>query len=223
MTRLTLLAAALVLAASAGAAQEGNPPPSDDPMGVLPPVGYGKLTQSDISISIRSNPVEVRFTPLNERLLRLLAPDAYRALRGMVETHQTAIDSVARQAGTSQPGLLMVTFFAQQPDIRFDASSVSVSVRTRHIDPVGIIPLDALFSTQQLPVRGQAMGLYVFSEELPVYEPMTFSYGNITVDDWTRKLRTFDRERARIDSRLRATPQEAPPDSLPTADSTAKP
>jgi hypothetical protein len=223
MTRLTLLAAALVLAASAGAAQEGNPPPSDDPMGVLPPVGYGKLTQSDISISIRSNPVEVRFTPLNERLLRLLAPDAYRALRGMVETHQTAIDSVARQAGTSQPGLLMVTFFAQQPDIRFDASSVSVSVRTRHIDPVGIIPLDALFSTQQLPVRGQAMGLYVFSEELPVYEPMTFSYGNITVDDWTRKLRTFDRERARIDSRLRATPQETPPDSLPTADSTAKP
>jgi hypothetical protein len=223
MTRLSLLAAALVLAASAGAAQEGNPPPSDDPMGVLPPVGYGKLTQSDISISIRSNPVEVRFTPLNERLLRLLAPDAYRALRGMVETHQTAIDSVARQAGTSQPGLLMVTFFAQQPDIRFDASSVSVSVRTRHIDPVGIIPLDALFSTQQLPVRGQAMGLYVFSEELPVYEPMTFSYGNITVDDWTRKLRTFDRERARIDSRLRATPQETPPDSLPTADSTAKP
>lgn len=223
MTRLTLLAATLVLAASAGAAQEGNPPPSDDPMGVLPPVGYGKLTQSDISISIRSNPVEVRFTPLNERLLRLLAPDAYRALRGMVETHQTAIDSVARQAGTSQPGLMMVTFFAQQPDIRFDASSASVSVRTRHIDAVGIIPLDALFSTQQLPVRGQAMGLYVFSEELPVYEPMTFSYGNITVDDWTRKLRTFDRERARIDSRLRATPQETPPDSLPPADSTAKP
>ncbi len=223
MTRLTLLAAALVLAASAGAAQEGNPPPSDDPMGVLPPVGYGKLTQSDISLSIRSNPVEVRFTPLNERLLRLLAPDAYRALRGMVETHQAAIDSVARQAGTSQPGVMMVTFFAQQPDIRFDASSVSVSVRTRHIDAVGIIPLDALFSTQQLPVRGQAMGLYVFSEELPVYEPMTFSYGNITVDDWTRKLRTFDRERARIDSRLRATPQETPPDSLAPVDSTAKP
>jgi hypothetical protein len=215
MTRLTLLAAALVLAASAGAAQEGNPPANEDPMGVLPPVGYGKLTQSDISLSIRSNPVEVRFTPLNERLLRLLAPDAYRALRGMVETHQTDIDSVARQAGTSQPGLMMVTFFAQQPDIRFDASSVGVSVRTRRIDPVGIIPLDSLISTQQLPVRGQAMGLYVFSEELPVYEPMTFSYGNVTVDDWTRKLRTFDRERARIDARLRATQEATPADSTP--------
>ena len=223
MTRLTLAAAALVIAASTGAAQEGNPPPAEDPMGVLPPVGYGKLTQSDISLSIRTNPVEVRFTPLNERLLRLLAPDAYRALRGMVETHQTAIDSVARQAGTSQPGLMMVTFFAQQPDIRFDASSVGVGVRTRRIDPVGIIPLDANFSTQQLPVREQAMGLYVFSEELPVYEPMTFSYGNVTVEDWSRKLRTFDRERARIDARLRASPQETPTDSLTPADSTAKP
>jgi len=96
MSHLTLLAAALVFAAAPGAAQEGDPSASDDPMGVLPPVGYGKLTQSDISISIRSNPVEVRFTPLNERLLRLLAPDAYRALRGMVETHQAAIPRRAR-------------------------------------------------------------------------------------------------------------------------------
>jgi hypothetical protein len=67
------------------------------------------------------------------------------------------------------------------------------------------------------------MGLYVFSEELPVYEPMTFSYGTVTVEDWTRKLRTFDRERARIDARLRANPQETPTDSVAPADSTAKP
>ena len=43
--------------------------------GDLPPVGYGTLNQDDITINLRQDDLEVRLMPLDERILRLLAPD----------------------------------------------------------------------------------------------------------------------------------------------------
>ena len=40
-----------------------------------------------------------------------------------LETHRRAIDSVAAQAGVSQPGLALVSFFGLRPDVRFDWSA----------------------------------------------------------------------------------------------------
>ena len=45
-------------------------------------------------------------------------------------------------------------------------------MNSRRFDPVGIIPLDANFSRQQLQRQTVGMGLFVFSEELPVYSAM---------------------------------------------------
>jgi hypothetical protein len=209
--RFFSVAACLACAPSATAhSQQGI-----DPMGVMPPMGLGSLTQEQISLVIANSQLTVRFEPLNERLLRLLAPDAYRALSGMIANRAQAIDSVKNESGSSQPGLMLVTVFGNVPDVRFDPTLIGVTINTRRIEPVGIIPLDANFFRQQLPIRAVGMGLFVFPEELPVYSPIVFSYGSATADGWTKKIQLFDRELARISARARSQATQNLPDSTP--------
>ncbi len=212
MNRLPRLLVLLALCACAhsGRAQSQETP---DPMGTMPPMGLGSLTQEQISISIANSQLTVRFQPLNERLLRLLAPDAYRALSGMIASRRAAIDSVSRYSGSTQPGLMLVTVYGNVPDVRFEATSVGVAVNSIRVDPVGIIPLNANFSRQQLPQQAVGQGLYVFADELPVYSPMTFSYGSVAAEGWASKISTFDRELARVSARARSQGTQQVPDS----------
>jgi len=99
------------------------------------------------------------------------------------------------------------------PDVRFDPTLIGVSVNARRIDPVGIIPLDANFSRQQLAIRTVGMGLLVFAEELPVYSPMVFTYGSVSSEGWAAKISTFDRELAKVSARARSQAAQGVPDS----------
>lgn len=200
MNRLCRLVTVLALCACAHSgpalSQEAQ-----DPMGTMPPIGFGSLTQEQTSISIANSQLTVRFQPLNERLLRLLAPDAYRALSGMIASRRAAIDSVSRMSGTSLPGLMLVTVYGNVADVRFEPTLIGVSMNSRRFDPVGIIPLDANFSRQQLQRQTVGMGLFIFAEELPVYSAMAFSYGTVAAEGWASKISTFDRELARVSAR----------------------
>jgi len=212
---------ALLASGATGHAQE-----TPDLRSAMPPAGLGSLTQEQISLTLANSQLTVRFEPLNERLLRLLAPDAYRALAGLIAKNQAVIDSVSRDNGASQPGLMLLTVYGNAPDARFDPTLVGVTVNTRRIDPIAILPLDANFSRQQLAIRTVGMGLFVFSEELPVYSPLVFTYGSAAAEGWTRLIPTFDRELARVSARARsqATQQDpGQPAPTPQTDSTPAP
>ena len=168
------------------------------------PAGYGTLNQDDIAVRIRTDDVELRLIPLDERVLRLLATDAYTSLRSLMAAKRPSIDSVASQSGVTRPGLALVSFFGQRADARFDPQIVTIGIRNRVFRPLGIVPLSASFSSQQLGVRVQASGIYIFEEEIPVTEPFSVGYGTFTANDWERRLSTLDRERQRIASRARA-------------------
>ena len=168
----------------------------------LPP-GYGSLTQSDLSLRMGNEDLDIRFVPLDPKVMPLLAPDAFQSLRSLVETHRRAIDSVAARAGVSQPGLALVSFFGQRPDVRFDPQTLTLLVRNRVFRPLGVIPLNPKFTSQQLGVREQASALYLFEEEIPVNDSFTLSYGAMTSEDWERKQSILDRERARVSARSR--------------------
>jgi hypothetical protein len=131
----------------------------------------------------------------------LLAPDAYQSLRGLVETNRRRIDSVASTAGVSQPGLALVTFFGQRPEVRFDAQGVTLLVRNRAFQPLGFIPLNSKFTSQQLGIREQASAIYLFQETLPVDDSFILSYGILQSEDWQRRQPVLDRERARVSAR----------------------
>jgi hypothetical protein len=173
----------------------------------LPP-GYGSLTQNDLSLRMGNEDLDIRFVPLDPKILPLLARDAFQSLRSLVESHRRAIDSVAARAGVSQPGLALVSFFGQRPDVRFDPQTLTLLIRNRVFRPLGLIPLNPRFASQQLGVREQASAIYLFEEEIPVDDSFTLSYGSMSSDDWQRKLPILDRERARVSARSRTEPRD---------------
>jgi hypothetical protein len=169
----------------------------------LPP-GYGTLSQDNLALRVRNDDLEIRFIPLDPRVTRLLARDAYQSILGLVETNRRGIDSVASRAGVSQPGLALVSFFGVRPDVRFDAQTVTLLIRNRAFQPIGTIPLTPRFTSGQLGVRDQASAIYVFEETIPVDDSFTVSYGALTSEDWQNKQPTLDRERARVSARARS-------------------
>jgi len=195
--------ALLVLVGCAAPARGQSP----ERVRAIPP-GYGTLSQNDLALRVRNDDLEIRFIPLDPRVIRLLAPDAYQSIRGLVETHRHGIDSVASRAGVSQPGLALVSFFGQRPDVHFDAQTLTLLIRNRVFQPLGTIPLTPRFTSGQLGVRDQASAIYVFEETIPVDDSFTLSYGTLTSDDWQNKQPTLERERGRVAARAREQPRD---------------
>jgi hypothetical protein len=181
--------------------QSGEPDPA-------PPHVYGTLTQNDLALRVQNDDLEIRLVPLDHRVTRLLARDAYQSMLGLLENNRRGIDSVATRAGVSQPGLALVTFFGRRPDVHFDAQTLTLLIRNRVFRPLGTIPLNARFSSGQLGVRDQASALYVFEESIPVDDSFTLSYGELTSSDWETKQSTLGRERARVSAKARQQPRD---------------
>lgn len=206
--RRTALVALLLGTACAPHAHSQATTPADSARGTPASVAtdssrsYGTLSQSDLSLRMRSDDIEIRFVPLNERVTRLLAPDAYQSLRGLRSARQTSIDSVARVNGLSQPGLALVTFYGQREGVRFDPQLLTVVSRGRFLRPVGVVPLSPGFTSQVLAQRGQAMAIFLYDELIPVDEAFTLTYDTLTSDDWERKLPLLERERGRVSARM---------------------
>jgi hypothetical protein len=187
----------LLYAPASAAAQAGEPAP-------VTTVSYGTLSQNDLALRIRNDDVEIRFIPLDQKVTRLLANDAFQSLRSLVETRRRSIDSVAARAGITEPGLALVSFFGLRAETRFDPQTLTVRVRSRALQPLGVIPINARFTSQQLELREQASAIYLFEEDLPVDDSFTVSYGALISEDWNNKQPTIDRERARVAARARS-------------------
>ncbi len=171
------------------------------------PVSYGTLNQDDLSLRVRNEDVEIRFVPLDPLVTRLLANDAFQSLRSLVESRRRSIDSVASRAGVTEPGLALVSFFGLRPDTRFDPQTLTLLIRNRVFRPLGLIPINSKFTSQQLNAREQASAIYVFEEDIPVNDSFTLSYGDLLSDDWQGKQQLLDRERARVSAKAREQPR----------------
>lgn len=200
----------LVTAACAPAASRGASAQQRDTAGFesLPP-GLGSLRQDNLTIRLRTDALEIRFLPLDPRVLKLLSPDAYASLTGLIQSQQQAIDSVARLQGVSRPGLALVSFYGVQPNANFDADVLNLSIRNRLVRPAGIVPYTPGFTEQRLDVRQLASAIYLFDEPIPVLEPFELQYYQQISNDWEGRLSMIDRERQRV--ALRAAQQQGTP------------
>jgi hypothetical protein len=194
--RLSLAFLFIVGSLADAAAQSAAPLP-------VTTISYGTLNQNDLAIRMRSEDLDIRFIPLDAKVTRLLANDAFQTLRSLVEARRRSIDSVASRAGVTEPGLALVSFFGLRPDTRFDPQTLTVRLRNRSLQPLGIIPINARFTSQQLDQREQASAIYLFEEDLPVDDSFTLSYGALISEDWQAKQPLIDRERARVSARAR--------------------
>jgi hypothetical protein len=180
---------------------------ADKPVATAP-ASYGTLNQNDLALRVRNEDLEIRFIPLDPRVTRLLANDAFQSFRTLVETRRRAIDSVASRAGVTVPGLALVSFFGQRSEARFDPQTLTLLIRNRIFRPLGVIPINAKFTSQQLEVREQVSAIYLFEEEIPVNDSFSLSYGTLISDDWQTKQSLLDRERARVSARMRSERQD---------------
>lgn len=166
--------------------------------GGLPPAGFGTLRQEDVAIRLETATLQIRALPLDERVIRLLAPDTYGSLHRLLQARRSEVEAAASRYGLSRPALFLVTFHGLQDQARFEPEILSVTSQNRLFRPVEMLPLSPLWSSRQLHQRETATAIYLYEDGIRVLDPLVVSYGTITSTQWERILRTLDRERASV-------------------------
>ena len=178
------------------------------------PAGFGSLKQDDISLKVApTSGLQVRATPLDERVIRLLSPDSYRALREVVASKQVAMNAVKERNRLPSYSLWYVMFYAlEQGETRFSPQEFIISNTGRDFRPLDVLPLTAGFGKYRLKQREQQAAIFVFDGAIDVNQPTTaLMEGTASATDWGRVLQMIERERALIRSRASAAAKKGAP------------
>jgi len=171
------------------------------------PVGLGTLRQEDIAIILQPEGVHAEAFPLDESVLRTLAPDSYRTLRARLDVSRSQIAQRATMRGIRNPQVWFLRFYGLAPDARFVPTDITVSSAGREFRPFDVIPISAGFGTQRLQPRETQTGLLLFEEGLDLGQPFVVTMGSERNTDWDGILRRIDAERAAIRGRASAKVQ----------------
>jgi hypothetical protein len=172
----------------------------------LPPPGLGTLRQDQVAVRLGTASLAIRLLPLDERVIRLLAPDTYSSLAELKRSRAADIAAAARQAGLDSATIFVVTFFGMAPNARFDPDQLYLSSQSTFFRPIGIVPLTPQWSEGQLDQRQQAVAIYLFQPGIPILQPFTVFYGDQQSTAWESTLRALDNERARVLARAASRP-----------------
>src|SRR5258705_235086 len=175
------------------------------PQHTVPP-GFGTLKREDIVVRFAPGPVQIQCLPLDEQVIRLLAPDTYRSLSELIRSRQDAIPAAAQRAGVDEPTLVRVTFYGLVPQARFNPEDLNIASRGRLFRPAGIVPLSPTWGSYQLDARQQAVAIYLFEDGITFRESLSVSYPGLTNESCGRALRLLDQERSRVRARAQAAP-----------------
>jgi hypothetical protein len=168
------------------------------------PAGYGTLRRDDIVVPLSTGTIGIQVLPLDEQVIRLLAPDTYRSLHQLVSSRAAEIADAAQRGGTEHPTLVMVTILGIVPEARFNPEELNITSRGRLFRPSGIVPLSPTWNSFQLNARQQAAAIYLFEPGISVREELTVSYQGLSSDAWSRSIRLLDQERARVKARAQS-------------------
>ncbi len=208
MAAATMIA---VLSACAGAGGAGGEPagapaalPAASPQdaGTLIPPGFGSLHQDDISISVTTNGLTVRATPLADDFIRTLSPDSYRSLYNTRESRRAQLDTISRRTGLPSLNLWYVLFNNQQQgEAPFSPRDVVITNQGRDFKPIEVIAITAGFGEQRIRQGQTAGGILVFDGAVNPNQPLTLTIGTQTGGNWQSVIQRVETERARIRSR----------------------
>jgi hypothetical protein len=173
----------------------------------LPPAGLGTLRQDAVAVRITTDNLAVRVLPLDERVIRLLSPDTYSGFHQLVLSRAADIAATARNAGRDSAIAFLVTFFALQPQVSFVPDQLYVSSQNNFFRPIAIIPLTPRWSEYRIDQRQQASAIYLFDAAIPVLQPFTLFYGDVSSSAWESSISLLAGERARVLARAAQRPQ----------------
>ena len=202
--RMLLLLSATAAACAAPAATTNPPTPQPAQPGsatrdTLVPPGYGSLKQDEVSIAIRSGATLVKVTPLDEGVIRLLAPDTYRNLHALRE----AREAEATRNLMRPPELFLVSFFSYQPDVVFQPEDVQLLYQGRLLRATAIVPVTSGWGRQRLGQQETQMAVYAFEGPFDYGQVFTVRYGLEENDEWRTIITRLATERGKILGRVR--------------------
>jgi hypothetical protein len=204
MMRSAPLVALVALAACLGthAGAQGAAPAA---MGDTVPPGFGTLRRDDITLRFATAQLQLQILPLDERVIRLLAPDTYRSLEQLIQSKQKDIADAMSHAGTASPTLVLVTFYGQAPGARFSPEDVQIQSRGRLFRSQATVPLSPTWGTLQLDLRQQAVAIYLFEDGLTWSEDASADYQGAQAS-WSHSFQLLQQERARVRARAQSQP-----------------
>ena len=174
------------------------PVPAEQDPGLVP-AGFGSLRQDQVGVNLATASLRIRVLPLDERVIRLLAPDAYRSLHDMREARAGDILTVARTAGQGDSALVfMVTLFGIQPQTRFNADDLLIVSQNATYRPLGRVALSPRFNEGEINAREQVAAIYLYDRSIALMRPFTVQFGTSVSDAWSNSLNTLNAERTRV-------------------------
>jgi hypothetical protein len=206
--------AGVTLGATRADAQAGPPggtATADTANGALIPAGYGTLRQDDIAIALKLEGVLVKLIPLDESVIRVLAPDSYKSLHDL---RQNRAGQLARRGAFSnlhELNVWWVEFNALSAEAAFTPGDLTVSEPGRDFHPVQVIELTKGFGQNRLQVRQPQRALYLFDDGMDLNQPLTATMGAATSSDWQAILRRIETERTQVRARATKAARGPPP------------
>lgn len=171
----------------------------------LVPVGYGTLSQDDITVPLRSGDLQIKFVPLSEWVLRLTAPDTYRRLNGYkVSRSEEILDLTERAGERDWPLVALVSFFSWSVEDSFEPYDLRIENQGRLYRPFEIVPVTPGFKRDRLDQQQSQVALYLFVSDVDLGLPTTVRYGDASSSRWSSIRSTLDSERSRATSRAGA-------------------
>jgi len=187
--------------------------PIDSTAANLIPPGFGTLRQDEISIVLQPENVRVSLLPLDESVIRTLAPDSYRTLRATVEDKRQQIIQRAQMRGIREPRVWYARFYGLAPNARFVPTDITVTSGGRDYRPFDVIPITPAFGEQRLQPRETQAGLLLFDQGVDVDQPLVVTMGADRNTDWSNDpttaaiLSKIEAERSSIRARAGTQPR----------------
>ncbi len=160
------------------------------------PVGFGSLKQDELTVAIRTGPLLFKLTPLNERVIRLMAPDTYRRLHALSEARR---DEASRGIGTRE--LFLVSFYSYQPDVTFQPEDVHLTYQGRTLRPEAIVPVSAGWGRQRMQQQESESAVYAFEGPIDYEQDIVVRYGTEESTAWRQLVLRMQAEQAKVKSR----------------------
>lgn len=187
---ITLMVAACGAAPEQGAGSASRPEPQSAVPASAP--AMGTLRQDQLTVLIRAGTIQLRLTPLDERVLRLAAPDTYRRLSAVAEAQREGA------MNSREPSLFLVSLFTTEPDPRFEPTDLTLSAGGTTHRAHRILPLTPGWGEQRLQPQQIESAVYVFEGRIDPFQPFTVRYAGESSEGWQAVIPVLHRERSRI-------------------------
>lgn len=159
----------------------------------LPPPGFGTLRQEEVSMTLQNQDLQIMVTPLAESVTLVTAPDTYERLRRIADQHRGNLPTSSV--------LFLVSFYTQQPEVRFVPEEVQILSRGLRVRPRAIEPVTPTWGQRRVRQRATEMAVYAFPPDVDLTSELTLAYGLEQGGNWAGVLARVQAERARARAR----------------------